>query len=130
MRYVLLTISLLTAPFGVFAVTWDFDDGTTWGWTAQESGWYSTRGTDDVTTVYSEVEDGVWRLASVPGARRPTLQLRSPPIEEDSALFDSVTLRLRIIHHTPTVGTLDMRWLNSEYRRLISLNQRGGEAPS
>ena len=129
MHCLLIALGLLTAPLGAFALTWDFDDGTTWGWTAQESGWYSTRGTDDVTTVYSKVEDGVWRLAPVPGARRPTLQLRSPPIEEDSALFDSVTLRLRIIHHIPTVGTLDMRWLNSEYRRLISLNQRGGEAP-
>ena len=123
MHYVLLAILLLTAPVGAFALTWDFDDGTTWGWSAQEAGTYSTRGTADVTTVHSEVEDGVWRIAPVPGARKPTLQLRSPPIEEDSALFDSVTLRLRIIHHTPTAGTLVMRWFNSEYRRLLGLNR-------
>ena len=123
MRGLFFAIGLLTAPLGAFAVTWDFDDGTTWGWTAQESGSYSTRGTSDATTVYSEVEDGVWRLAPVPGARRPTLQLRSPPIGEDSALFDSVTLRLRIIHHTPTEGRLLMQWFNSEYRRLISPSQ-------
>ena len=128
MHYVLLAILSLTAPLGAFALTWDFDDGTTWGWTAQESGWYNTRGTDDATTVYSEVEEGVWRLAPVPGARRPTLLLHSPPIGEDSALFDFVTLRLRIIHHTPTVGTLEMRWFNAEYTRLLGRNRHEGES--
>ena len=127
MRGLFFAIGLLTAPLGTFALTWDFDDGTTWGWTAQEAGFYSTRGTSDATTVYSEVEDGVWRIAPVPGARKPTLQLRSPPIEEDSALFDWVTLRLRIIHHTPTQGTLWMRWFNSEYLRLLGLNQHDDE---
>ena len=126
MRGLLFAIGLLTAPLGAFALTWDFDEGTTWGWTAQEAGSYS-RGTDDATTVYSEVEEGVWRLAPVPGARKPTLQLRSPPIGEDSALFDWVTLRLRIIHHTPTQGTLQMRWSNSEYTRLLGLNQHDAE---
>ncbi len=123
MRGLLFAIGLLMAPVGALALTWDFDEGTTWGWTAQEAGFYSTGGTADATTVHSEVEDGVWRLAPVPGARKPTLQLRSPPIEEDSALFDWVTLRLRIIHHTPTAGTLLMRWFNSEYRRLLGLNR-------
>ncbi len=127
MRGLLFAIGLLMAPVGALALTWDFDEGTTWGWTAQESGWYSTRGTFDATLVYSEVEDGVWRLVPVPGARKPTLQLRSPPIGEDSALFDYVTLRLRIIHHTPTEGTLQMRWFNSEYTRLLGLNQHEGE---
>ena len=129
MHGLLFALGLLTAPLGAFALTWDFDDGTTWGWTAQESGSYSTRGTSDATTVYSEVEDGVWRLAPVPGARRPTLQLRSPPIGEDSALFDSVTLRLRIIHHTPTEGHLGMIWFNAEFTRLLGFHrhERAGE---
>ncbi len=127
MRGLLFAIGLLTAPVGALALTWDFDEDTTWGWTAQEAGSYSTRGTEDVTTVHSEVEDGVWRLAPVPEARKPTLQLRSPPIEEDSALFDSVTLRLRIIHHTPTEGNLVMRWFNAEYTRRLGLNRREGD---
>ncbi len=127
MRGLLFAIGLLTAPLGALALTWDFDEGTTWGWTAQEAGFYSTRGTADATTVYSEVEDGVWRIAPVPGAQKPTLQLRSPPIGEDSALFDYVTLRLRIIHHTPTAGTLLMRWFNSEYTRLLGLYQHEDE---
>ena len=117
MRCLLITIGLLAAPIGAFALTWDFDEGTTWGWTAQESN-FSSGYTGNVTTVSSVVEDGVWRIAPVPNAQRPAIQLRSPPIGEDSALFDYVTLRLRIIHHTPTEGRITMEWFNSEYRRL------------
>lgn len=116
MRYLLFATLLLSAPLGVFALTWDCADDTTWGWTAQES----FLGDDKrrTTTVYSEIEDGVWRIAPVPGGQRPAIQLRSPPIGEDSALFDWVTLRLRIIHDRPTGGNLLMQWFNSEYRRL------------
>ena len=35
MRYVLSAILLLAAPRGAFALTWEFDDGSTWGWTAR-----------------------------------------------------------------------------------------------
>ena len=126
MRGLFFAIGLLTAPLGAFALTWDFDDGTTWGWTAQESGWYNTRGTDDATTVYSEVEDGVWRIAPVPGGQRPAITLYSPPIGEDSALFDYVTLRLRIIHDRPTEGNLLMAWFNSEYKRLKEGSEQRG----
>ena len=116
MRGLLFVIGLLTAPVGAFALTWDFDEDTTWGWTAQES----PLGDDDrdPTTVYSEVEDGIWRIAPVPGGQRPAITLYSPPIGEDSALFDYVTLRLRILHDRPTGGRLFMNWFNSEYRRL------------
>ena len=117
MRCLILATLLLATPLGAFALTWDFDEGTTWGWTAQESH-YSSGTTGNVTPVYSEVADGVWRIAPVPGAQRPAIQLRSPPIGEDSALFDYVTLRLRIIHHRPTTGRLEMVWFNSEHRRL------------
>ena len=37
MRYMLFAILLLVAPRGAVALTWDFDDGSTWGWTARES---------------------------------------------------------------------------------------------
>ena len=123
MRGLLIAIGLLTAPFGAFALTWDFDDGTTWGWTAQESSLSIAVGSS-YTTVYSEVEDGVWRIAPVPDAQRPALLLRSPPIGEDSALFDSVTLRLRIIHDRPTEGNLLMWWFNSEYKRFTDAGIR------
>ncbi|MDE2811477.1 MAG: hypothetical protein OXM01_00500, partial [Gemmatimonadota bacterium] len=64
----------------------------------------------------SEIIDGVWRIAPVPGTR-PTVRLRSPLIGKDSALFDRITLRLRLIHHSPTKGPLRMFWSNAEERR-------------
>ena len=114
MRYTLLAVLSLVAPHGVVALTWDFDEGITWGWTARESGGYSNRlGSSD--PLQSEVVDGVWRIAPVPG-RRPTVQLRSPLIGKDSALFDYLTLRLRLIHHSPTEGPFEMRWSNAKKR--------------
>ena len=115
MRCLLIAIGLLVVPPKAFALTWDFDEGTTWGWTAQESFIGSNSGT---TTVYSEVEDGVWRIAPVPNGLRPAIRLSSPLIGEDSDLFDWVTLRLRIIHDHPTEGSFLMTWSNAEYRRL------------
>ena len=115
MRCLLVAIGLLVAPLGAFALTWDFDEGTTWGWTAQESLLGTDRGVP--TTVYSEVEEGVWRIAPVPTGQEPAISLVSPLIGEDSALFDWVTLRLRIIHDRPTEGSLLMAWSNVESRR-------------
>ena len=116
MRCLLVAIGLLAAPLGAFALTWDFDEGTAWGWTAQESLLGSLGGVTP-TTVYSEVEEGVWRIAPVPDGHRPAIRLLSPLIGEDSALFDWVTLRLRIIHDRPTEGNLTMYWSNVESRR-------------
>ena len=116
MRCLFITIGLLAAPLGAFGLTWDFDEGTTWGWTAHESELGNDGGVRP-TTVYSEVEDGVWRIAPVPVAQRPAIRLLSPLIGEDSALFDQVTLRLRIIHDRPTWGNLLMYWSNGESRR-------------
>ena len=127
MRCVFFAIGLLATPLGTFALTWDFDDGTTWGWTARESALSTDRGS--VSTVYSEVTDGVWRIAPVPGAQRPAIQLRSPWVGEESALFDRVTLRLRIIHHRPTEGGLQMWWFNTEYKRSIDAGIRPRSRP-
>ena len=115
MRHVLFAILLLAAPCGAFALTWDFADGSTWGWTAWE-GDYSRRG--DKEPLKSEIVDGVWRIAPVSGLGiRPAVQLRSPLIGKDSALFDRLTLRLRIIHHSPTEGQqFSMRWSNAVSR--------------
>ena len=111
MRYMLFAILLLVAPRGVVALTWDFDDGITWGWTARESLYTNVRGS--LEPLQSDVVDGVWRIAPVPG-RRPTVQLRSPLIGKDSALFDCLTLRLRLIHHSPTEGPFVMDWSNAK----------------
>ena len=116
MRYMLFAILLLVAPRAAVALMWDFDDGITWGWTAWESLSYTNvRGS--LEPLQSEVVDGVWRIAPVPG-RRPTIELRSPLIGKDSSLFDCLTLRLRLIHHSPTEGVFAMDWSNAEKRDL------------
>ena len=65
--------------------------------------------------LHSEVVDGVWRMALVPDQSK--VQLISPVIGEDSALFDRLTLRLRLIHHSPIEGFLWMNWSNVKYNR-------------
>ena len=116
MRCFLFAILLLAAPRGTFALMWDFADGSTWGWIAQE-GSYTTGSRE---SLHSEIVDGVWRIAPVPG-RRPTVELRSPLIGKDSALFDRLTLRLRLAHHNPAEEPLPflMSWSNAESRRLL-----------
>ena len=113
---IFLAILLLAVPSGVFALTWDFAENTTWGLVAHESA-----ANPATTTVRSEVADGVWRIAPARGSWLPAIQLLSPFIGEDSALFDRVTLRLRLIHHSPTEGGLRMSWFNSEHRRRIEM---------
>ena len=124
MRGLFLAILLLAAPLGVFALTWDFDEDTTWGWAAQESIAVSTGGIATATTVRSEVADGVWRIAPARGSRMPAIELLSPLIGEDSALFDRVTLRLRTIYHSPTEGSISMWWFNSEAKRVHEMTKR------
>ena len=115
MRYTLFTILLLVAPRGAVALTWDFADGSTWGWTARATTIYvNVEGTN--APLHSEVVDGVWRMALVPD-QRPKVQLISPVIGEDSVLFDRLTLRLRLIHHSPIEGFFWMNWSNVKYSR-------------
>ena len=130
MRGMFLALWLLAAPVGVFALTWDFAEDTTWGWAAQESWGVSIGGRFKATTVRSEVADGVWRIASARGSRLPSIQLLSPLIGEDSALFDHLTLRLRTIHHSPTEGGLSMEWFNSEGKRRYELPSFTERSPS
>ena len=110
MRYALFAILSLAAPLRSFALTWDFADGTTHGWIARQSSAFSSE------PLYSQVVDDTWRIAPVPG-QRPTVSLSSPLIGKDSALFDRLTLRLRLIHHSPTEhGELRLGWSNAEDR--------------
>ena len=120
MRYMLFAIPLLVAPLGAFALTWDFDDGSTYGWTARATTLYiNLEGIN--APLHSEVVDGVWRMALVPG-QRPMVQLISPVIGEDSALFDRLTLRMRFIHHSPIEGFFWMHWSNVKYNRRTDFN--------
>ena len=120
MHYMLFVMLLLIAPRGVVALTWDFDDGSTYGWTAQAMAPYvNVEGIN--APLHSEVVNGVWRMALVPG-QNPMVQLISPVIGEDSALFDRLTLRLRFIHHSPIEGVFWMHWSNVKYNRRTDFN--------
>ena len=114
MRCFLFAALSLASPLGAVALTWDFDDGSTYGWAARATTVYANaEGTN--APLHSEVADGVWRMALVPDQSK--VQLISPVIGEDSALFDRLTLRLRLIHHSPIEGFLWMHWSNVKYNR-------------
>ena len=104
---------LWSGPAG--AIRWDFDDGTTQGWSATEEGiWGGPRETNLFPSV---VEDGVWRIAvdssSTRGSDSQTdFKLISPTIGYNSDLFDRVRIRCRTVHHRPTVGHFSVAWTN------------------
>ncbi len=113
----ILNIGLWSGLAG--AITWDFDDGTTQGWAAIESG--AAGGSAEVNLFPGQVKDGVWTIdvsPSVVGEKYPTplVQVISPTIGYDSGLFDRIRVRLRTVHHRPTVGAFLLSWTN-EYNR-------------
>ena len=103
----------------VEAITWHFDDGTTQGWAAKESG--AAGGSSEVNLFPGQVEDGVWSIdvsPSVAGEKYPTpsVELISPTIGYESGLFDHIRVRLRTVHHRPTVGSFQLTWTNEHNR--------------
>ena len=107
------------------AITWDFDDGTTQGWAAIESG--AAGGSAEVNLFPGQVKDGVWTIdvsPSVAGEKYPTplVQVISSTIGYDSGLFDRVRVRLRTVHHRPTVGSFLLSWTNEHNRTAPGLD--------
>ena len=97
------------------AIKWDFDDGTTQGWSAKEGTLWG--GPRELHLFPGEVTDGVWRVAVSPAVTQshysnPRVDLVSPPIGYDSALFDQVRIRFRTVHDRPTTGDFDLSWTN------------------
>ncbi|MCY4604914.1 MAG: hypothetical protein OXE49_11845, partial [Gemmatimonadetes bacterium] len=99
------------------AIKWDFDDGTTQGWTTKEAlVWGGTR---ELYQFPGEVEDGVWRIRVDPAvtkslyASMPGVEVVSSTIGYDSALFDQVRTRFRTVHDRPTDGTFWIEWASS-----------------
>ena len=105
------------------AVRWEFDDGTTQGWSATE-GLIGGGGPRETNLFPSVVDDGVWRIA-VDSSRtrgsdsRADFKLISPTIGYDSDLFDHVRIRCRTVHPHPTVGHFSVAWTN-EHNALAS----------
>ncbi len=100
------------------AVTWDFaqEDGTE-GWIAWES---EASGAVIRAPLHSETAGGVWRVAPrgfVPGSN-PIVELISPPIGRDSALFNRVRVRLRVLHTQPLESQITLLWKNAANKNL------------
>ncbi len=97
------------------AVKWDFDDGTTQGWSAKRA--FEWGGPNEFYLFPGEVEDGVWRIDVSPSVvgewePAPNVALISYPIGYDSHLFDRVRIRFRTVHDRPTVGRVFLAWTN------------------
>ena len=97
------------------AVKWDFDDGTTQGWSAKRA--FEWGGPNEFYLFPGEVEDGVWRIDVSPSMvdkrnPSPDATLISYLIGYDSHLFDRVRVRFRTVHDRPTVGRVRLAWTN------------------
>ena len=117
--YLVLLLSIGLWSRSAEAITWHFDDGTTQGWAAKEAG--AAGGSAEVNLFPGQVQDGVWTIdmsPSVAGKKYPTplVQVISPILGYDSGLFDRVRVRLRTIHHRPTVGSFRLSWTNEHNR--------------
>ncbi len=115
------------------AIKWDFDDGTTQGWTTKEARIVDR--TREFHQFPGEVEEGVWRIRVDPSvtksldSSRPNVEVISSTIGYDSGLFDQVRIRFRTIHSRPTEGSLGMEWENASgffdaFATQFSLSQR------
>ena len=103
------------------AIKWDFDDGTTQGWSAKEA--HTWGGTRELYLFPGVVEDGVWKITVDPYVTKghyssastsvvSSAELTSPTIGYDSGLFDHVRIRFRTVHDRPTVGSFSFAWTN------------------
>ena len=108
----------LLYPSGLSAVTWDFaQEGGSQGWVAWES---DASGAVIRAPLHSETAGGVWRVSPrdfAPGIR-PIVELISPPIGRDSALFNRVRIRLRVLHTQSLESQITLLWKNPANKNL------------
>ena len=119
MLYLALLLSIGLWSRFAEAITWDFDDGTTQGWAAKEAG--AAGGSAEVNLFPGQVKDGVWTIDVSPSVAgeadpSPSVQVISSTIGYDSHLFDRIRVRLRTVHHRPTVGSFWLAWTNEHNR--------------
>lgn len=113
--WVCLTL-LFFLPLPTQAILWEFDeDDDLQGWVTREDG---TSGGIFLSPLPSEVRDGVWRIIPThfEPKRNPAVELISPLIGHDSALFDRLTIRLRVVHTRPIDGAFSVSWTNPQNR--------------
>ena len=111
-----VVICVVLWPGSAEAIKWDFDDGTTQGWSTKETNTWG--GTREFNHFPGVVEDGVWRIAVSPSvtnslSSRSSVGLVSSTIGYDSGLFDQIRIRFRTVHDRPTEGSLWTEWENS-----------------
>ena len=112
-----VVICVVLWPGPAEAIKWDFDDGTTQGWSAKEA--LTWGGTREFHQFPGMVEDGVWRIEVDPSitnslyASNPGVEVISSTIGYDSGLFDQVRVRFRTVHDRPTEGTFWIEWESS-----------------
>ena len=109
---------LLLSTSHLSAITWNFaQEGDAQGWVAWES---DASGTVNRVPLHSETLGGVWRVsprAFAPGIN-PMVELISPLIGLDSALFDRLRIRLRILHTQPVESRITLLWKNPTNKAL------------
>ena len=117
-RLLAMVLCALSDP--LMALTWDFVDSRQ-GWVAlgeSSNDRYRLMRPDALV-------DGIWEITAPSPFALPKdgvgyeyfygVELHSPPIGYDSELFDTVRIRLRLLHSAPAVGSLSMRWTNAEF---------------
>ena len=119
MLYLALVLSVVLWSSPAAAIRWDFDDGTTQGWAAKQA--FAWGGLAEVNLFPGEVTDGVWTIDVSPSVAgeadpSPSVQVISSTIGYDSYLFDRIRVRLRTVHHRPTVGSFSLAWTNEHNR--------------
>ncbi len=119
MLHLVLVLGIALWNSSAEAIRWDFDDGTTQGWAAKEGA--AAGGSAEFNLFPGQVKDGVWTIdvsPSVAGEKYPTplVQVISSTIGYESHLFDRVRVRLRTVHHRPTVGAFLLSWTNEHNR--------------
>ena len=114
----LIALSLLY-PSHLSAFTWDFaQEGDAQGWVAWESG---ASGAVIRIPLHSETVGGIWRVEPRPFALgiNPIVELISPPIGRDSALFNRVRIRLRVVHRQLIESQISLLWKNPINKDLL-----------
>ena len=114
----LIVLSFLH-PSHLSAFTWDFaQEGDAQGWVAWESG---ASGAAIRVPLHSETAGGIWRVAPRPFALGidPIVELISPSIGRDSALFNRVRIRLRVVHRQPIESQISLLWKNPINKDLL-----------
>ena len=119
MLHLMLVLGIALWNCSAEAITWHFDDGTTQGWAAKESG--ASGGPAEFNLFPGQVKDGVWMIDVSPSVAgeadpSPSVQVISPTIGYESGLFDRIRVRFRTVHHRPTVGSFWLAWTNEHNR--------------